>query len=84
MANDVAATDAVVAIEITRLRMKVRDNNIILASEHGSVVAGPDSAGSLERSLDAFLLGTSLRDSRPLDEAAANARKVHAAGPILN
>ncbi|WP_283807697.1 hypothetical protein [Bradyrhizobium sp. LTSPM299] len=34
MANDVAATDAVVASEITRLRMKVRENSIIFASEH--------------------------------------------------
>jgi hypothetical protein len=30
MANEVAVTDAVVASEIIRLRMKVRENSIIL------------------------------------------------------
>jgi hypothetical protein len=47
MANDVAVTDAVVASEITRLRMKVRENSIIFASEHGPSLPAWISTASL-------------------------------------
>jgi hypothetical protein len=39
-ANDVAATDAVVASEITRLRIKARENKIISTSEHSELFHG--------------------------------------------
>jgi hypothetical protein len=48
MTSDIAATETVVAIEIARLRMKVRENNVIL-SPNGTSIARVDFHGPARR-----------------------------------
>jgi hypothetical protein len=76
MTTDIAATETVVAMEIARLRMKVRENNVIF-SPNGTSIARVGSTAQPGVSL--ILLGDS-----PKDRQVSNPSNMAAPRDVLN